>query len=85
MSKNIFRTKSINQLLSETKQDGGMNRVLGTFGLTMLGIGCIVGTGIFVLTGIAAANYSGPALVISSSSPHWPAAVLHFAILNSPP
>lgn len=47
------------------KQDGGMNRVLGTFGLTMLGIGCIVGTGIFVLTGIAAANYSGPALVIS--------------------
>ena len=37
----------------------------GTFGLTMLGIGCIVGTGIFVLTGIAAANYSGPALVIS--------------------
>ena len=65
MSKNIFRTKSINQFLSETKQDGGMNRVLGTFGLTMLGIGCIVGTGIFVLTGIAAANYSGPALVIS--------------------
>ena len=57
MSKNIFRTKSINQFLSETKQDGGMNRVLGTFGLTMLGIGCIVGTGIFVLTGIAAANY----------------------------
>ena len=65
MSKNIFRTKSINQFLSETKQDGGMNRVLGTFGLTMLGIGCIVGTGIFVLTGIAAANYSGPALIIS--------------------
>ena len=65
MSKNIFRTKSINQFLSETKQDGGMNRVLGTFGLTMLGIGCIVGTGIFVLTGIAAANFSGPALVIS--------------------
>lgn len=85
MSKNIFRTKSINQFLSETKQDGGMNRVLGTFGLTMLGIGCIVGTGIFVLTGIAAANYSGPAWSFPSSSPHWPAAVLHFAILNSPP
>ena len=31
----------------------------------MLGIGAIVGTGIFVLTGVAAANYSGPALVIS--------------------
>ena len=65
MGKNIFRTKSISEFISETKQDGGMNRVLGTFGLTMLGIGCIIGTGIFVLTGIAAANYSGPALIIS--------------------
>jgi amino acid permease len=51
MTKNIFRTKSINEFISETKHDGGMNKVLGTFGLTMLGIGCIVGTGIFVLTG----------------------------------
>lgn len=65
MTKNIFRTKSINEFISETKHDGGMNKVLGTFGLTMLGIGCIVGTGIFVLTGVAAANYSGPALIIS--------------------
>ena len=59
MSKNIFRTKSINQFLSETKQDGGMNRVLGTFGLTMLGIGCIVGTGIFVLNGILMGQLPG--------------------------
>lgn len=65
MTKHIFRTKSISEFMSETKQDGGMKRVLGTFGLTMLGIGCIVGTGIFVLTGVAAANFSGPALVIS--------------------
>ena len=65
MKKHIFRTKSINEFMLETKQDGGMNRVLGTFGLTMLGIGAIVGTGIFVLTGVAAANFSGPALVIS--------------------
>lgn len=42
-----------------------MKRVLGTFELTMLGIGCIVGTGIFVITGIAAANFAGPALVVS--------------------
>lgn len=68
MKKHIFRTKSINEFMLETKQDGGMNRVLGTFGLTMLGIGAIVGTGIFVLTGVAAANFSGPALVISLSS-----------------
>ena len=65
MTRKIFRTKSINEFISETQQEGGMNKVLGTFGLIMLGIGCIIGTGIFVLTGVAAANYSGPALVIS--------------------
>ncbi|MGE1063209.1 amino acid permease [Megasphaera paucivorans] len=65
MTKKIFRTKSINEFISETQKEGGMERVLGTFGLTMLGIGCIIGTGIFVLTGVAAADYSGPALVIS--------------------
>jgi APA family basic amino acid/polyamine antiporter len=65
MTKKIFRTKSINEFISETNKEGGMNKVLGTFGLTMLGIGCIIGTGIFVLTGVAAADYSGPALVIS--------------------
>ena len=65
MAKDIFRTKGIGEFISETQKEGGMNKVLGTFGLTMLGIGCIIGTGIFVLTGIAAANYSGPALVIS--------------------
>lgn len=65
MTKKIFRTKSINEFISETQKEGGMEKVLGTFGLTMLGIGCIIGTGIFVLTGVAAADYSGPALVIS--------------------
>lgn len=63
--KDIFRTKSINALMDETKKEGGLEKVLGSFGLTMLGIGAIIGTGIFVLTGVAAANYSGPALVIS--------------------
>ncbi|WP_446897793.1 amino acid permease [Clostridium sp. LBM24168] len=63
--KDIFRTKSIDALMDETKKEGGLEKVLGSFGLTMLGIGAIIGTGIFVLTGVAAANYSGPALVIS--------------------
>ncbi|AZV57294.1 amino acid permease [Clostridium sp. AWRP] len=63
--KNIFRTKPIESLLAETKGKDGLSKVLGSFELTMLGIGAIIGTGIFVLTGIAAANYSGPALVIS--------------------
>lgn len=65
MEKNIFRTKTVGEFMMETKQDGGMKRVLDTFGLAMLGIGCIIGTGIFVVTGIAAANFSGPALIIS--------------------
>ncbi|AWI06097.1 amino acid permease [Clostridium drakei] len=63
--KNIFRTKPIEDLISETQGEKSLKKVLGAFELTMLGIGAIIGTGIFVLTGIAAANYSGPALVVS--------------------
>ena len=42
-----------------------LSRCLNAFDLVMLGIGCIIGTGIFVLTGIAAANQAGPAVIIS--------------------
>ena len=42
-----------------------LKRTLGAMNLTLLGIGAIIGTGIFVLTGTAAANFAGPALVIS--------------------
>ncbi len=45
--------------------DSGLNRCLSALDLTMLGIGAIIGTGIFVLTGIAAATQSGPAVVVS--------------------
>jgi APA family basic amino acid/polyamine antiporter len=68
MQQSLFKKKSIDQLLAQSKGDGSgksLKKVLGAFELTMLGIGAIIGTGIFVLTGIAAANYSGPALVIS--------------------
>jgi APA family basic amino acid/polyamine antiporter len=68
MQQSLFKKKSIDQLLAQAKGDGSgksLKKVLGAFELTMLGIGAIIGTGIFVLTGIAAANYSGPALVIS--------------------
>lgn len=44
---------------------GGMKKELGVFDLAMLGIGCIVGTGIFVLTGVAAAQHAGPGLILS--------------------
>ncbi len=42
-----------------------LKRVLGALDLTMLGVGAIIGTGVFVLTGVAAAKYAGPALVLS--------------------
>jgi APA family basic amino acid/polyamine antiporter len=44
---------------------GGLKRTLGAFNLTMLGIGAIIGAGIFSLTGTAAANYAGPGIVYS--------------------
>lgn len=59
MFERLFRKKSINAGAS------GLKRCLSAFDLTLLGIGCIIGTGIFVLTGIAAANLAGPAVVLS--------------------
>lgn len=61
----LFRKKSIQQLLAESENKLGLKKVLGALDLTMLGIGAIIGTGIFVLTGVAAAEHAGPALVLS--------------------
>jgi APA family basic amino acid/polyamine antiporter len=61
----LFRKKSIEKLLSETQGKASLDKTLGALDLTMLGIGAIIGTGIFVLTGVAAAVYAGPALVLS--------------------
>ncbi|MCX7627774.1 MAG: amino acid permease [Methylophilaceae bacterium] len=55
----IFRTKPVEHV------DTGLKKCLSAFDLTLLGIGAIIGTGIFVLTGIAAANQAGPAVVLS--------------------
>jgi APA family basic amino acid/polyamine antiporter len=60
----LFRKKSIDQLLSNSQQNG-LRKCLGALDLTALGIGAIIGTGIFVLTGVAAAKYAGPALILS--------------------
>jgi basic amino acid/polyamine antiporter, APA family len=66
MSNSMFSTKPIDILLNETKDNQhGLKRVLGKFNLVMLGIGAIIGAGIFVLAGEVSANYSGPAIVIS--------------------
>jgi len=67
MGSQLFRTKSIELLKSEAASTGehSLKRVLGPVNLVTLGIGAIIGTGIFVLTGQAAAQYAGPAIVLS--------------------
>jgi APA family basic amino acid/polyamine antiporter len=61
----LFRVKSIDAIIEESHSGNHLKRSLSTRNLVALGIGAIVGTGIFVLTGTAAANYAGPALTIS--------------------
>ena len=63
----LFATKSIDQIKREAADTGehSLKRVLGPVNLTTLGIGAIIGTGIFVLTGQAAAAHAGPAIVLS--------------------
>ena len=66
MSKSrLFITKPLPQLFSESKESGGLKRSLTALNLTTLGIGAIIGAGIFVLTGQAAAQYAGPGIVLS--------------------
>ncbi len=64
MSK-LFITKPLSQLMAESNTDHGLRKSLSAFNLTTLGIGAVIGAGIFVLTGQAAAQYAGPAIVIS--------------------
>ena len=65
MLKSLFRTKNIERMQSDAVNAQGMKRTLGRLHLTLFGIGVIVGTGIFVLTGHAAASNAGPAIAIS--------------------
>lgn len=65
MKSDIFRKMPVENLISHSQEGKGLKKVLGAFELTMLGIGAIIGTGIFVLTGVAAADYAGPALLLS--------------------
>jgi basic amino acid/polyamine antiporter, APA family len=66
MDSNLLKTKSIEQLVGDVEQGGkALKRTLSALDLTLLGIGAIIGTGIFVLTGTAAANQAGPGIVLS--------------------
>jgi len=61
----LFLRKDISALQAEVGSDQSLKRALGPINLVALGIGAIIGAGIFVLTGQAAANYAGPAIVYS--------------------
>src|SRR5208337_2215558 len=62
---NLFRRKKVTDLQAEAVADQSLRRALGPLNLTTLGIGAIIGTGIFVLTGTAAAQNAGPGIVLS--------------------
>src|SRR5919199_6145259 len=62
----IMRTKSIEQSIRDTEEpEFQLRKALGPLDLTLFGIGVIIGTGLFVLTGEAAAGYAGPAVALS--------------------
>lgn len=62
MSSSLFRTKAI---AADAHASSDLRRSLNAFDLTLLGIGAIIGAGIFVLTGVSAATHAGPAIVLS--------------------
>ena len=65
MANQLFAKKPLSLLLEEMAGENRLRRVLGPFQLTSLGVGAIIGTGIFILTGQAAHDKAGPALILS--------------------
>ncbi len=62
----VLRKKSLESIRREQEQHGhGLKKVLGPWSLIAIGIGCTIGSGIFIMPGIVAATHSGPAVVIS--------------------
>ncbi len=65
MTNQLFRKKPLHVLLEELHGENRLRRILGPVTLTSLGVGAIIGTGIFVLTGVAAHDKAGPSLMLS--------------------
>src|SRR5262249_58843525 len=61
----LLTTKTVTQLLSETEGEHALKRVLGPLNLIALGIGAVIGAGIFIITGSAAAQFAGPGIGLS--------------------
>src|SRR5262249_17991343 len=65
MASHLFQTKSLEAPLGGGEGERRPRRVLGPVQLTSLGVGAVIGTGIFILTGQAAHDKAGPALILS--------------------
>jgi APA family basic amino acid/polyamine antiporter len=64
--KSLLRTKPLASILAEPEEEGSkLNRALGPWDLVAIGIGCIIGVGIFVLPGVEAAKHAGPGIILS--------------------
>ncbi len=62
--RHLFMRKPLSDVRTDREQHG-MARSLGPVQLVLIGIGCIIGAGVYVMTGVAAANYAGPAVTLS--------------------
>ena len=66
MAHDLLRTKPLDRLLADTQEEGHrLRKTLSAWDLTAIGIGCIIGVGIFVLPGVQAARNAGPAIILS--------------------
>jgi APA family basic amino acid/polyamine antiporter len=62
----LLRTKPMTRIMADTEVEGHkLRRALTAWDLTAIGIGCIIGVGIFVLPGVQAANNAGPGIILS--------------------
>ena len=66
----LIQTKSLSSIVGDMEEGHSLKRSLGPVSLTAMGVGSIIGTGIFVLVGKAAANQAGPAIILSVSYTH---------------
>ena len=66
MKSRLLRTKPMTRIMADTQVEGHrLRRALTAWDLTAIGIGCIIGVGIFVLPGVQAANNAGPGIILS--------------------
>ena len=72
MKEKLMRKLPLDHIMGSCEKNSGLKRSLGAFELTMLGVGVIIGSGLFVITGVAAADRAGPGLILSWQVWHVP-------------